>query len=316
MTDTAASSSAALPASTAPRMLGTSAPMQRVHTWLRRAARHQAPVLLYGETGTGKDVAAQLLVSYSARAQAPLVTVNCGALAPQLIASELFGHERGAFTGAVAAKAGAFTTAHGGSLFLDEIGELPLELQPQLLRALETGDVRRVGAVHSRQVDVRIVAATNRNLAAEVEAGRFRADLFHRLHVLVLELPPLRERCGDLPQLVHHFCSKYGHPHVTFSDAAWVKLHDHLWPGNVRELKNVLQRALLLRAADRIDAEDINFAPAPRSFTDKPRTLAELERDAIIAELSRHNGNRTAAAVALGCSRSTMYRRLQEFGLL
>jgi len=305
------------------RLVGTSAAIEGLRARLARIAPSDAPVLISGETGTGKEVAARLVASLSARAAAPFVPINCGALGKSLIESELFGHEKGAFTGAVARKKGAFEAAHEGTLFLDEVGELPLELQPQLLRVLESGEVRRVGAADSFSVDVRLVAATNRDLAREVERGAFREDLYHRLHVLTLELPSLRERRDDIPLLARHFVAQLSPAGaaLSLSPEAVRKLVGHEWPGNVRELRNVLQRAVLLRASDVLAADDITFAASTLhsrveiASATRQRTLAELEREAIVAELIRHHGNKTEAAAALGLSRSTIHRKIDDFGI-
>ena len=236
--------------------------------------------------------------------------------------SELFGHEKGAFTGAVNQKRGAFEEADGGTLFLDEVGELPLDMQPQLLRALENKEIRRVGSTRNFKVNVRLIAATNRALEKEVMEGRFREDLFHRLHVLTLTLPPLRERGSDVDELITHFLKALvpGGEEVEVVGEALQKLRAYRWPGNIRELRNVLQRAVLLRRfPDRIEAEDIQFMPSTLSTRAESlsamgtRTLAELERDAIIAEMARHNGNKREMAEALGVSRSTVHRKIEEY---
>lgn len=308
---------------TMPRMIGSSDAMDRVRQVLRRVAASDAPVLITGETGTGKEIAARLLVELSPRANAAHHTLNCGALGRNLIESELFGHEKGAFTGAIARKKGAFELADRGTLFLDEIGELPLELQPQLLRVVEYGEVRRVGGDEAFTVDVRLLAATNRKLEVEVAAGSFREDLFHRLHVLAVELPPLRRHKEDIPELTRHFIAEAtrGAAGVTLSDEAMAKLTQHGWPGNVRELRNVMQRAVLMRTNDSLGVDDILFTPSTlatrveAAVAVSSRTLAEIERDAIVAELIRHKGNKTDAAAALGVSRSTIHRKLEEFGI-
>ena len=301
-------------------LVGISRDIARVREVTSRLAEAAAAVLILGETGTGKEVVARLLHDQSPRAARPFVAINCGSLSRELVESELFGHERGAFTGAVTQKIGAFEAAHRGTLFLDEVGELPLALQPQLLRVLETGEVRRVGSTEPFAVDVRIVAATNRRLEHEVAAGRFREDLYHRLHVLTVELPPLRERDGDIEALARHFLDVFaapGHP-LLLTPAAQSRLAGQPWPGNVRELRNVIQRAVLLRHHDIIDADDITFTPstlATRVQTESAtsgRTLLEIERDAIIAELRRQGGNKKEAATALGVSRSTIHRKIEE----
>ncbi len=301
-------------------LVGGSQAMEDVRDLVRRVARSDAPVLITGETGTGKEVVAQMIASLSPRAGKSFIVLNCGSLSRNLIASELFGHEKGSFTGALARKTGAFEAAAGGTLFLDEIGELPTELQPQLLRVLENGEVRRVGSTETQRIDVRLIAATNRQLEDDVASGRFREDLFHRLHVLVVELPSLRERPGDVPALVRHFLVGFSPKGETLDidNQAIDRLRRHGWPGNVRELRNVVQRAVLMRRGAGITADDITFTPstlASRVQTRSAisgRTLQEIERDAIIDELRRHNGNKKEAAAALGVSRSTIHRKLND----
>jgi transcriptional regulator with AAA-type ATPase domain len=304
-----------------PRLVGESPAIDRVRQLIRRMATADAPVLITGETGTGKEVAARLVAELSPRAARPFVVLNCGSLSRNLIESELFGHEKGAFTGAVARKTGAFEAANSGTLFLDEIGELPLEVQPQLLRVLETGEVRRVGSTEAFHVNVRVLAATNRQLEREVAAGAFREDLFHRLHVLAIELPPLVQRDGDLIELAHHFMSEFAPDGQTpkLTGSAIERLQGHTWPGNVRELRNVLQRAVLLRRGERVEAADITFTPSTlasrveTASATSSRTLQEIEREAIVAELRRLDGNKKEAAAALGISRSTIHRKIEEY---
>lgn len=305
------------------QFIGSSSTAKKIRAILARVAGHEAPVLVTGETGTGKEVVARLLVELSPRATKPFVAINCGTLGPNLVAAELFGHERGAFTGAVARKAGAFEHADGGTLFLDEIGELPLDLQPQLLRVVEYGEVRRIGGEETLAVDVRLVAATNRVLENEVAAGTFREDLYHRLHVLTVDLPPLRTRKDDIPELVRYFIAQATPPgeSVTATDEALAHLLDHDWPGNVRELRNVVHRAVLMRGTDQLGADDITFAPSTLATRVEAqsavsgRTLADVEREAIMAELIRHEGNKKEAATALGVSRSTIHRKIEDLGI-
>jgi DNA-binding NtrC family response regulator len=304
-------------------LLGASPIMQALRQRVVQAARSAAPVLLLGETGVGKELAAQALM-YCAQAAAPgrpkrpFIVLNCGSLTQALAASELFGHVRGAFTGAHTGHAGAFAAADGGTLFLDEVGELPRDLQPQLLRALDHGEVRAVGAVRARQVHVRIIAATHQDLPQAVAAGRFRADLWHRLSTLVLHVPPLRERTADLHALVPALCQQMGQAEMRLTPGAWSRLHAHAWPGNVRELKNVLHRAWVFRSNDApIDAAALDLPPAvdcpppgPCPPAANVSRLAARERQAILAALAENHGNRRATAASLGCSRSTLYRRL------
>jgi len=276
---------------------------------LRRIVDSNATLLISGETGVGKDLAARALHEASLRRRSPFVAINCGGLTATLAESELFGHERGAFTGASRRRAGAFEQADGGTLFLDEIGELPLELQPRLLRVLDSGEVRRIGAPAAFHVDVRVVAATNRDLAADVAEGRFRADLFHRLHVLPVHLPPLRERPEDLPLLVEELLDEI-EPGLRLSAGAWDVLRDHDWPGNVRELKHVLTRAALFCGEDEIPADAIDL-PAMTAGTG--RTLAEVQRDHMFQVLDACDGNRTETARRLGIARSTLHERLARY---
>ncbi|MBI3180441.1 MAG: sigma 54-interacting transcriptional regulator [Deltaproteobacteria bacterium] len=316
---TAESSSASFEPTLDWRLVGSSPASEAVRDLVYRVAETDAPVLITGETGTGKEVVARLLVEVSPRAGRPFVPLNCGALSPNLVASELYGHERGAFTGAVARHQGAFAAAHGGTLFLDEIGELPLELQPQLLRAIETGEVRAVGSSETSRVNVRVVAATHRKLEEDVAAGRFREDLYHRLNVLTLTLPPLRERQQDILELADYFVALFAPAQsaVTLGDDAKALLVRHPWPGNVRELRNVIQRAVLMRRQDVLSASDLVFAPSAASGQPSAtgRTLGEIEREAIIAALRRHAGNKKETAAALGISRSTVHRKIEELGI-
>jgi DNA-binding NtrC family response regulator len=307
---------------TANQLIGSSGKMQEVGRMIQRMAPHDAPVLIMGETGTGKEVVARLLATLGDRALHPFIPINCGGLARNLMESELFGHEKGAFTGAVNQKRGAFEEADGGTLFLDEVGELPLDMQPQLLRALENKEIRRVGSTKSFKVNVRLIAATNRALEKEVAEGRFREDLFHRLHVLTLTLPPLRERGSDINELITHFLKALvpGDEEVEMVGEALQKLRAYKWPGNIRELRNVLQRAVLLRRfPDRIEEEDIQFMPSTLSTLAESlssmgtRTLVEIEREAIMTEMARHEGNKREAAEALGISRSTIHRKIEEY---
>jgi len=285
------------------------------------AARSPAPVLLVGESGTGKEVLAELLHRWSDRPAGPLVSINTTALPETLVESEFFGHERGAFTGAEKRRRGHFEQAGGGTLFLDEIGELPRALQPKLLRALETGRIRRLGGDEEIPVDVRVVSATNRDLESEVEAGRFRTDLYYRLAVFVIEIPPLRERPEDVIPLANAFLTGAGGSARRLSPAAEQCLEAYAWPGNVRELRNSVLRAAILAAGDWVMPE--HLPPAVRNACgersrpaseDGPRALAEIERSAILEALDRCDGNRTRAARELGISRRKLLYRLKDYG--
>lgn len=287
------------------------------------AAASGVAVLITGESGTGKEVLARFIHENSPHSGGRLLPVNCGAIPANLLASELFGHERGAFTGAHARRTGKFREAHGGTLFLDEIGELPLDLQPTLLRAIETGRVTPVGSDSEETSDFRLVAATNKNLVAEVEAKRFRSDLFYRLNVISFEMPPLRARHEDVMPLCRHFIAgkkdSFGSKRV--SPAAVRVLMDYHWPGNVRELFNVLERAMVMSRSDAILPE--HFPPNLRAALTRPtaledelssphvRTLEQAERDAIARALSQAGGNRTKAADLLGISRRNLLYKLR-----
>jgi len=296
---------------------------------IQQVAPSTVAVAILGESGTGKELVARALHQCSPRAAQPFVPINCAALSPQLIESELFGHEKGAFTGADVKRKGAFEEANGGTLFLDELGELPLELQAKLLRVLENGEAKPVGATRPIHVDVRVVAATNRDMRAQIRAGKFREDLYYRLCGMPLVLPPLRSRPGDVRALAEHFVRALAprEQPVRFSIAALAKLEQHTWPGNVRELRNVVQRALLLRKGPRIDAGELTFEEAePR----EPQGLAEhelpvgvtleqmlqrVERQLIENTLRRLKNNRDRTARVLGMGRSSLYRRLKALGL-
>lgn len=314
------------------RMVGDSAPMLELRRLIDRVGPTDKSVLIQGESGTGKELVARAIQQASLRAARPFVTINCAALPESLVESELFGHEKGAFTGALASRPGLFEVAEGGTLFVDEIGELPGSLQPKLLRVLEDGSLRRVGSAIERRVDVRIIAATNRDLHCEVASNRFREDLFYRINVLTLDLPPLRDRMSDLPQLVQHFLP------VGWSIApeAMQALEHYSWPGNVRELNNVIERATILAdnmtvtehdlpktilaRLDRDTARRINEPanPAGRDLAsaaalpDSDCSLASVERAHVLQVLERVRGNKARAAAALGIHRRTLYRLLER----
>jgi two-component system, NtrC family, response regulator HydG len=294
---------------------------------LRRAAPSRLPVLILGESGSGKEVAARALHELSPRAGQAFVPVNCGAISPELAEAELFGHERGAFTGAVGTSPGAFGAADRGTLFLDEIGDLPLPLQVKLLRALEAGEVKPVGSPRPRRIDVRVVCATHRDLKKLVRAASFREDLYYRLAGLSVVLPPLRERKEDIVPLAEHFLAQEGSGAPRgFSADARARLLAHRWPGNARELRHVVQLALVLSDGPLIRGEalriDDGSQPAPaapcseREVVDlRGRTLAELEAIAIRSAWERHRGHRVAIARELGIARSSLLRKLDELGL-
>ena len=287
---------------------------------LERVARTEVTVTLVGETGAGKDVLASAVHAESARSSGPFVVFDCGAVAPNLAESELLGHERGSFTGAVTTHAGAFERAHGGTLFLDEIGELPLDLQPRLLRSLENRAVRRVGGTQYRPVDVRVIAATNRDLAAAVAAGRFRQDLYFRLAGAVVPVPSLRDRVEDIPLLVERLLQDLGRPDVTLTEDALRILSEHSWPGNVRELKNTLNCALAMLEGRVLDSGDLRLVTlgGNGSLERLPLggvRLTQIERIAIKQTLEQVGGNKSDAARALGIAVSTLYEKLKRHGL-
>jgi DNA-binding NtrC family response regulator len=315
---------AALPVHRAdqPRRLGNmtalSPRMHEVFELLERFGPTEITVLLSGETGTGKDVCAQAVHEASSKASGPLIVFDCGAVPPNLVESELFGHERGAFTGAHTEHMGAFERARGGTLFLDEIGELPLELQPRLLRALDNRSVRRVGGTRDRRVEARIVAATNRDLASLVAAKQFRQDLFFRLAGAAVHLPPLRERVEDLPYLVARLLENLGRRDLLVSEATYEVLRAHPWPGNVRELKNTLACALTFVDHGVLEPEHLRFvSTAAENVLDRlplaGHSLETLERAAIKQALAQHGGNRVRAAKALGIAASTLYEKLKRY---
>jgi len=283
-----------------------------------KLAASDVTVLLSGETGSGKDLLARAVHERSPRHAGPLVVFDCGAVTASLIESELFGHDKGAFTGAVADRAGAFERADGGTLFLDEIGELPIDLQPKLLRALEQREVRRLGGTDELPVDVRVIAATNRDLAAEVVAGRFRQDLYFRVTAAVVEVPPLRARAEDLPILVEQMLE--GRARVT--PAAMTALAAYDWPGNVRELRNVITTAVAMVDGPVLDVRHLMFPAAParreRSLDELPlagRTLEAIEKAAIRQTLDHEGGNKTRTARVLGIASSTLYEKIKKYGL-
>jgi DNA-binding NtrC family response regulator len=309
------------PAASFGRAASASPAMNQVFAVLRRLAPTPVTITLNGETGTGKDVLAHSIHEESDRASRPFVVFDCGAVPPNLVESELFGHERGAFTGAHAEHAGAFERAREGTLFLDEIGELPLDLQPRLLRALESRSVRRVGGTRDRQVNVRILAATNRDLGALVAAKQFRQDLYFRLAAAVVELPPLRDRPEDLPLLVPQLLADLGRPDVRLAPESMEQLRCHRWPGNVRELKNALACALAFVDADVLEPQHLRLevnAPGTPAALDRLRlggqTLASVEQVTIEQTLSLTSGNKVQAARLLGISPSTLYEKLKRYG--
>ena len=313
---------AVAPHRTAVQLIGADPVMQAVQAFVARAAPTMAPVLVLGESGTGKELVARAVHQQSKRADKPLQVVNCAAIAENLVESTLFGHVKGAFTGADETRPGVFELADGATLFLDEVGELPLGTQAKLLRALEQGEVQRVGDSSLRKVDVRVIAATNRDLAAEAKAGRFREDLYHRLNVLVVTLPPLRERPADIEALIDHFLAesakRLGQAGKRLTPEARTLLLRYPWPGNVRQLRNVLERASIMSAGAQIQPGDLSAEVSAEPATvhvDAPMaTLAEVEKTHILRVLERCGGNKKQAADILGIDRSTLYAKLKQFG--
>lgn len=297
-------------------LIGSSKEMVKLSAMLEKVSAVGATALIVGETGTGKELVARAIHDLSDRCGAPFVAINCGAISPDLVESELFGHVAGAFTGATGDRKGAFEQAQGGTIFLDEIGELSPALQPKLLRVLESGEVRRVGAQESINVDVRVVAATHRDLKAEADRGNFRFDLLYRLHVLPLLVPPLRSRNDDIGDLAEHFLRGRG----KLTAKARERLMRHPWPGNVRELKNVLERAQILTGGGDIGPEDLVFleegVPGKKDGVDRlPESFEELEKLFYTRALEKSEGNIRAAARSLGIPKSTLYDRLVKYGL-
>jgi two-component system response regulator AtoC len=326
-------------------IIGDSAPLREVLEKVEQVAPTNSTVLLRGETGTGKELVAHAIHINSPREEKPFVRVNCAALAPGVLESELFGHEKGSFTGALARRPGRFELADGGTLFLDEIGDLPMEVQIKLLRTLQEREFERVGGAETIKVDVRLVSATNRNLEAMIEDGEFRKDLYYRLNVFPIHLPPLRDRLDDLTPLVAHFIAKFsrqmGVPAAPASNEALTKLREYNWPGNVRELENIVERAMILARGVPVNASHLDFGrrvssqpsaltpppashgtgpqPAVPATTEDGKSLAERlldsERKEIIAAVDKSRGNIASAARTLGINRSTLYYRLRKHGL-
>ena len=303
-------------------IIGISEGMQQVFEVVRRVAATEASVLILGESGTGKELVARAIHHGSERREGPFIPVNCAAIPGELLESELFGHVRGAFTGAVKDRKGKFELADGGTLFLDEVGELPIELQPKLLRALQEREIEPVGGT-PRKVDVRVVAATNRNIDEELTEGRFREDLYYRLAVIPVYLPPLREREEDIPLLVRHFITKHAGPGVDAGDALLARMQAYSWPGNVRELENAVERMLILRRGETLQEEDFRMRPVQRekaadrvlNLPPEGYPLEDLEKEAVLEALRRTGGNQTRAAEFLRIPRHTLIYRMEKYGI-
>ncbi|HXK02990.1 MAG TPA: sigma-54 dependent transcriptional regulator [Verrucomicrobiae bacterium] len=306
-------------------IIGRSPAMQDIFATIERVGPTRATVLLTGESGVGKDLIARAIHFHSPRKDRPLVKINCSAIPENLMESELFGYEKGAFTGAQTSKPGKFEQADTGTVFLDEIGDVPPAIQVKLLRILQEREFERLGSNTTRHIDVRVIAATNQDLRAALEQGTFREDLYYRLNVVPLNIPPLRERKEDIPFLAQHFVTKLG-PDTgnrveSLTDAAIAKLMSYHWPGNVRELENVIERSLVMCACERLDASDIKLEMAPRSraqadhFLPDGMTLDQYEQDIIREALRRADGNKSQAARLLGLTRNALRYRLTQMGL-
>ncbi len=294
---------------------------------VERVAASETRVCILGETGTGKELIARSLHQHSPRSSGPFVALNCAAVPAELIESELFGHEKGSFTGAAGRHTGKFEQAERGTLFLDEIGDMPLPMQAKLLRVLEEGEVERIGGDRPIKVDVRVVVATHRNLEALVREGKFRQDLFHRVYVFPLTLPPLRERREDIPSLVQHFaaqvCAQNDWKPVAFAPQAIEALRDYPWPGNIRELRNVVERLMLLATESSVTQQTVESAlpaaPAGVSASTSSGSLTarvqEFERETVLAELKRQHNHITNTAKALGVERSHLYKKAEQLGI-
>jgi DNA-binding NtrC family response regulator len=306
-------------------MVGDSAPLLEVQTVIRKVAPTKATVLISGESGTGKELAARAIHHQSSRKSGPFVRVNLAALPATLIESELFGHEKGSFTGAIAQKLGRFELAHGGTLFLDEIGDLPLETQIKLLRVLQEKEFERVGGTETVQADVRLIAATNKDLEELVQQGTFREDLYYRVRVFPIEMPPLRDRLDDIPTLAHHFLHQLSGGDgttVELGPDSLARLTAYHWPGNVRELENAMERALILAEDGIVRAEDLAFLDVDRRQPKLPLNasldvvLGTMEKHQLQEALARHDGSVSAMARELGLNRTTLYYRLKKYGLM
>ncbi len=307
-------------------IVGSSKEMEKVFDVIRKVADTEAAVLITGESGTGKELVARSLHANSSRKEAPFLAINCAAIPHDLLESELFGHVKGAFTGAVRDKTGKFQLAEGGTLFLDEVGELPLELQPKLLRALQEKEVEPVGGTTLQKLDVRVVAATNLDIDQALAAGIFREDLYYRLAVIPVHLPPLRERCKDIPLLIRYFCTKHHYEKIAFDKDALNALVMYSWPGNVRELENAVERLLIMRSGETITMADLpdkivkeNKQHRPDAavikLPDEGYSLEQLEREVVVNALERNDWNQAAAARFLRIPRHTLIYRLEKYGI-
>jgi two-component system, NtrC family, nitrogen regulation response regulator NtrX len=306
-------------------MIGNSVPIRALRQQIAYAAPTHGRILIYGESGTGKELVARALHGQSVRASRPFIEFNCAAIPEELIESELFGHVKGAFTGATQAKRGKFERADGATLFLDEVGDMSLKMQSKVLRVLEEQSFEPVGSEESVNVDVRVIAATNKRLEAEIERGSFRADLFYRLNVIPFEIPPLRERLEDIPLLVQHFNLEYslanGRTPKEFTASSWSRMQSYTWPGNVRELRNTVERVIIMNARNEVEADDLPIMsgealPASSYNFDSYREAAEAyEREYILRKLTETDGNISRTAELMGIDRSHLYRRMKALGI-
>ena len=303
-------------------LIGTSPKMQKVYRLILKVAPKRHPVLIVGESGTGKELVARAIHTYSPWHMKPFVPVDCGALTPTLIESELFGHVRGAFTGATQSRVGLLAAAQGGTVFLDEVAELPVDLQAKMLRALQEREIKPIGSNERTRLDARVIAATNQDLQTAVQRGNFRKELYFRLDVVSIKIPPLRERKSDIPALVHYFLERYGGGEsrvAGISYEAMTRLMSYDWPGNVREVENCVQRALALGSGSVIQMKDLpsNLLHQVKDGTQdqETATLKELERRAILQALEATHGDRLRAAKQLGIGKTTIYRKIKEYGI-
>jgi len=305
-------------------IVGQSEAIAQVFALVRKVADTEATVLITGESGTGKELVARAIHEQSSRRASPFISINCAAIPHDLLESELFGHLKGAFTGAIRDQRGKFQQADGGTVFLDEVGELPLKMQPKLLRVLQEKEIEPVGSGRIQKIDVRVVAATNREIEEAVATGSFRADLYYRLSVIPIHLPPLRQRTADIPLLVHHFAVKAGFHKILFTKDVLEALSRYSWPGNVRELENAINRILILRHGDTISIEDLpekirspqkHGQSAIVSLPPEGYSLEQLEREIIVEALERNNWNKSAAAVFLRIPRHVLLYRLEKYGI-
>jgi len=305
-------------------IIGVSRAMEQVFAIVRKVADTDATVLITGESGTGKELVAKAIHSLSSRRAAPFVAINCAAIPRDLLESELFGHVRGAFTGAVRDKPGKFQLAEGGTIFLDEVGDLPVELQPKLLRVLQEREIEPVGGAAARKLDVRVVAATNSVMTEACATGRFREDLYYRLAVIEVALPPLRARSEDIPLLVKHFAGRFGAPAVAFAPEALAALQGYAWPGNVRELENTVERLMIMRNGNLITREELPAKIGSETLVRRGRVvnlppegypLEQLEREVVIEALERCGWNQAAAARFLRIPRHTIIYRMEKYSI-